>query len=172
MMIRQKWFDHKFQLGIDPGWTENIMCRIKDAEMRIAFHVQGLSNAQLSTQVDNTWSIKEHIGHMIDLEILWMDRFNQFNKKVPELIPTDLENRKTHLANHNDQSIDALLTTFSKEREQLINTFNSLDPDALYHEALHPRLKMPMKPVDLLFFVAEHDNHHITSIIKIKGTQT
>jgi hypothetical protein len=29
---------------------------------------------------------------------------------------------------------------------------------------LHPRLKMPMRLVDHLFFVAEHDDHHLAII--------
>jgi hypothetical protein len=29
---------------------------------------------------------------------------------------------------------------------------------------LHPRLKTPMRLVDHLFFVAEHDDHHLAKI--------
>jgi hypothetical protein len=29
---------------------------------------------------------------------------------------------------------------------------------------LHPRLKQPMRLVDHLYFVAEHDDHHLATI--------
>ncbi|MFT4669296.1 MAG: hypothetical protein ACI9M9_001964 [Flavobacteriaceae bacterium] len=32
---------------------------------------------------------------------------------------------------------------------------------------MHPRLKVLMRPVDLLFFVAEHDDHHLATIVKL-----
>jgi hypothetical protein len=33
--------------------------------------------------------------------------------------------------------------------------------------ALHPRLKRPMRLVDLCFFVAEHDDHHLATVTRL-----
>jgi hypothetical protein len=40
-------------------------------------------------------------------------------------------------------------------------------PAILAHSLLHPRLKEPMRLVDHLFFVAEHDDHHLAWIWKL-----
>jgi hypothetical protein len=39
-----------------------------------------------------------------------------------------------------------------------------LKDDQLLNTALHPRLKIPMRIVDLAYFVAEHDDHHLATI--------
>jgi hypothetical protein len=33
--------------------------------------------------------------------------------------------------------------------------------------ALHPRLKTPMRIIDLFLFVAEHDDHHLARITEL-----
>jgi hypothetical protein len=35
--------------------------------------------------------------------------------------------------------------------------------------AHHPRLEQPMTVVDLCFFVAEHDDHHLAAITSLRG---
>jgi len=43
------------------------------------------------------------------------------------------------------------------------------DPDELVERsAFHPRLKKPMRIIDLAFFVAEHDDYHLAKITAAK----
>jgi hypothetical protein len=35
------------------------------------------------------------------------------------------------------------------------------EPHRLSASAVHPRLQQPMRLVDMLYFVAEHDDHHL-----------
>jgi hypothetical protein len=44
----------------------------------------------------------------------------------------------------------------------------SMSPAELARTALHPRLRQPMSVVDLCFFVAEHDDHHLRTIEELK----
>jgi len=37
----------------------------------------------------------------------------------------------------------------------------------VFKSALHPRLKTPMRTMDLFLFVAEHDDHHLAKISEI-----
>jgi hypothetical protein len=39
-----------------------------------------------------------------------------------------------------------------------------LTDEDLDKSSLHPRLMKPMKIIDLAFFVAEHDDHHLAQI--------
>ncbi len=167
MIQRQAWVDHQFNLGIDPAWAQNVICRVQDTAIRIQQYVNLQTEKELSAKNNGNWSVKEHIGHLIDLEALWSNRFEQFSLKTDQLIHADMSNQKTEHAHHNEIPVIQLIDRFKKERSQLIEVFNSLSEDVLYHEALHPRLKVMMKPIDLLFFIAEHDDHHLSSIREI-----
>lgn len=166
--MRQPWTSHIFNLDIDPGWAANVMTRAQDTEIRLRHHCKDLSDAQLSYQPAGAWSIKEHIGHLIDLEVIHHHRIKELANFKTELTGADMSNAKTHSANHNDTSLEVLLQEFNKDRTAIIADFNALPEAVLKHAALHPRLKVPMKPVDLLFFVAEHDDHHLASIVEVK----
>ncbi len=168
-MERQKWTDHKFNQGIDTGWTQNILSNLKDTAIRIEHYSKSLSAKELSEKEQGKWSIKEHIGHLIDLEKLWMNRFQQFENGSLELVAADMSNTKTENANHNKTSIDQLLDSFKLERKKLIAQIQNLNMKTQLHEAFHPRLKIMMRPVDLLSFISEHDNHHMVYIQDISG---
>ncbi len=167
MIDRQKWIDHTFNLGIAVGWSKNIISRLDNTEILLKHYVKNLQKQQLAQRTNDQWSIKEHIGHLTDLESLWLNRFEQFEKELPELIAADMSNRITERSNHNDQPIDKLIEDFKRERLKLIYTVKQLSEKTQNHSAFHPRLKIMMKPVDLLFFIAEHDDHHLTTIAEI-----
>src|SRR5215216_6124827 len=44
----------------------------------------------------------------------------------------------------------------------------SFDPELFQRSALHPRLNVPMRLVDMLFFQAEHDDYHLATISELK----
>ncbi len=166
MTTRQEWTAHVFNLGIDPGWAHNIMTRVQDTEIRLKHYCAPLTDAQLSHRPNGAWSIKEHIGHLIDLEPLHQGRLQQLAVLQPELTGADMSNAKTEAADHNAQSLEALLEEFRRVRTAFIREFKALPSASLQHAAQHPRLKVPMKPVDVLFFVAEHDDHHLATILE------
>lgn len=167
MIEREKWIDHNFNLGIAVGWSKNILSRLDCTQILLKHYVKNLTNGQLAKKTNGHWSIKEHIGHLTDLECLWLNRFEQFEKLIPELVAADMTNKKTALSNHNDQHIDRLIEDFMLNRMKLIEAINRLSKKACNHEAFHPRIKIMMRPVDLMFFIAEHDIHHLTTIKEI-----
>tara|TARA_R110000772_G_scaffold133056_1_gene241462 strand:- start:323 stop:829 length:507 start_codon:yes stop_codon:yes gene_type:complete len=166
-MKRQDWTSHVFNHGIDPGWAANIMTRVQDTGIRLSHYCINLSNEQLSHKSGTDWSIKEHIGHLTDLEVLHHDRLRQFAVLQLELSAADMSNAKTEKAEHNQKNISTLLSEFIEVRDTFIKDFRALSNESLNHKAMHPRLKVPMRPVDLLFFVAEHDDHHLATITKL-----
>ncbi|MGB6989735.1 MAG: DinB family protein, partial [Candidatus Sulfotelmatobacter sp.] len=81
-----------------------------------------------------------------------------------QLTVTDLQNRKTDDADHNVRPLEEILAGFRAARAKLLNRAGELD-SALFSRAIpHPRLKTPMRLVDHLYFVAEHDDHHLARI--------
>jgi hypothetical protein len=89
-----------------------------------------------------------------------------------ELTPADLSNRKTHEAGHNTCRIDEILAEFRKARLGLVDRVGALEPALFARSIPHPRLRKPMRLVDHLYFVAEHDDHHLARIWELVNPKT
>jgi uncharacterized damage-inducible protein DinB len=113
------------------------------------------------------WSIKENIGHLSDLEPLWQGRLEDILNGENFMRSTDLANSITEKANHNAASLQALLTQFRQTRKDTLQKLEKLTEEHVFLSALHPRLKTPMRTMDLFLFVAEHDDHHLLTITEI-----
>jgi uncharacterized damage-inducible protein DinB len=109
-------------------------------------------------------SAQEHAGHLLDLEPLWLMRVGDYVAASVQLTVADLKNRKTDEANHNAHPLEQILTAFRAARERLLKRVDELDPPLFARTIPHPRLKTPMRLVDHLYFVAEHDDHHLARI--------
>ena len=62
------------------------------------------------------------------------------------------------------KTLDQLMQQFVVERQKILETIYVFDEEMLARTSIHPRLNQPMRLIDSLFFVAEHDDHHIASI--------
>jgi uncharacterized damage-inducible protein DinB len=168
-MKRTPWFERVFPIIEDNGIMPSIIERLSGTPARAEELTHKLAPTLLTRKLNEKWSIKEEIGHLSDLEPLWSGRFDDFIKGLPELRVADLTNQATHKANHNATEIKVLLKRFRERRRQLVAKLLLLDEAKLNNTALHPRLKTPMHIIDLAYFVAEHDDHHLASIREILG---
>ena len=75
-----------------------------------------------------------------------------------------MTNKKTETGQHNDKKIGELLNEFNLQRNHLIDLFEKLDEETQDLKSLHPRLNKLIRPVDLAYFIAEHDDHHLADI--------
>ena len=158
------WYERQFTFAFPAELYPNICIRLRGTPARAEELVRNTSNKGLTRKPDEKWSAQEHAGHLLDLEPLWLKRLEDFVQGRDELSTTDLSNRKTHEANYNSQGIEDVLADFRKARLRLVERAAEVDP-ALYSRVLeHPRLHKPMRLVDHLYFVAEHDDHHLASI--------
>lgn len=169
-MPTRRWFDRTFDLGLPPEAFVDILERIRGTPARLEERVRGLTPEQLVRRVDDAWSIQENVGHLLDLEPLWAGRLHDLLAGAATLRPADLENRKTHEAGHNERELARLLEGFRRARTDTVARLDGLESEALNRTALHPRLQQPMTVVDLFFFVAEHDDHHLARITEILRT--
>ena len=166
-MPKTKWVEKKFEFSLPQDEYSSILSKLKETPDKIDELVFSLSPEILKRRSNDKWSIQEHIGHLIDLEELHDGRIDDFIKSAEKLRPADMTNRKTHEANHNDKTLFELLQELRTTREKFINRLEGLDDEVLSHISIHPRLNQPMRPVDMAQFVAEHDDHHINSIIEL-----
>lgn len=166
-MNRTKWFDRKFPVIEDDSALPSLINRLSSAPSRVEELIRSTGDEITEIKPEGKWSIKEHIGHLGDLEPLWFGRMEDFANRLPELRPADLTNEKTYSANHNATEIKNLLQIFREQRRQFIGRLRNLSQLELQSTALHPRLKTSMRIVDHANFVAEHDDHHLASISEI-----
>jgi len=162
------WFERTFGVGTPPTSLPEIVERLRGTPARLVERAGGLERSLLTTRIDGSWSIQEQVGHLMDLESLWAGRVEDLMEGRPQLRPADLENRATWDASHNDVPVGELLAGFDRERAGFMARVESLTHDDLARTALHPRLLQPMTVVDLCFFVAEHDDHHLARITSIR----
>jgi uncharacterized damage-inducible protein DinB len=164
----RRWFDRKFELGLGPDAAPELLERLRQTPDRLADAVRGLSAEILTRKPDRKWSIQENAGHLLDLEPLWEQRLDDYDARADTLRPADLENRKTHEAHHNDRLISDILSAFRAVRLRIVDRLALMTAPELSRTALHPRLQQPMSVVDLCFFVAEHDDHHLRTIEELR----
>lgn len=163
-MERTAWFERKFPLIEDNGRMPGIIERLISGPLRLEVLTNHLPATTLIMQPEGRWSVKEEAGHLSDLEPLWYGRLQDLQNGATELRVTDLTNQLTHQANHNNTDLTVLWQRFKERREQFVKALQQVKPEQLNSTALHPRLKIPMRIIDLAFFVAEHDDHHLASI--------
>jgi len=163
-MKRQKWFDKKFQFDLSEDHYGSVLMKLRETPENIAQLVAPLPEEVLTKRTDNRWSIKENIGHLIDLEELHDGRIDDFINGKEILRSADLNNKKTDEANHNNKKIGDLLRQLKEARENFVKRMKHLDLQILSRSSIHPRLNQLMRPIDMAQFVLEHDEHHIQTI--------
>jgi hypothetical protein len=166
-MERSKWIDRKFSFDYPVGWLHNIAERLLGTPVRLHALVASVNEVLAARAEPGAWSIKEHIGHLLDLEELHETRLKELKEKKTQLSAADMSNTKTIQSNHNSMSLQRLISDFSQERKRFVELLFSLSDDTHNHAAMHPRLKKRMRPIDVAYFTAEHDDHHLATIRQI-----
>jgi len=144
----------------------NLCARLRGTPARLEEIVRAADRNLLirKPRENDKWSAQEHAGHLLDLEPLWMARVDDYFTEASQLTVADLTNRKTFAAQHNQRPIEQILADFRSARSRLLSKVEKIDPAIFARTSLHPRLKTPLRLVDHLYFVAEHDDHHLAHI--------
>jgi uncharacterized damage-inducible protein DinB len=158
------WFDRRFEFSFPAELYPNVCARLRGTPARLEEALHGRSRELLVSKPAQKWSAQENAGHLLDLEPLWLARVEDYVKRSEQLSVTDLQNRKTDAANYNSRPLEKVLADFRSARETLLNRIGQLDPSLFSGSISHSRLKVPMRLVDHLYFVAEHDDHHLARI--------
>ena len=160
-MSISKWFERKFDFSFDAEQYSTIYQRLQQAPGTLAMLIQNRAEDILTYQPDGKWSVKEHIGHLSVLEPLWRTRIQDILDKKPTLTPTDLDNKKTSEAGFNNYPIRELLQQYTDERKKTLALLDSIHVKDQQGTSLHPRMQQPMRIIDIMYFTAEHDEHHM-----------
>src|SRR5215207_4966424 len=162
--MKLRWTDRHFHFDLPEALFPVVVERLRGTPARIEDKVRHLSPAVLTRRDGDAWSIQEHIGHLLDLDELHTGRLDDYLANAEVLRPADMENRKTWQADHNLRATEYLVQQFRRERESFVERLETWDPGRIGQSALHPRLNQPMRVIDMAFFVAEHDDHHLAKM--------
>ncbi|HEX8173838.1 MAG TPA: DinB family protein [Pyrinomonadaceae bacterium] len=164
MIERLAWFERRFSFDLPVWMYPNVLERLRGTPARLEDRLLNLPRELLVRRDGDKWSMQEHAGHLLDLEALEVARLEDYAAGREILTPADLQNRKTHEADHNSKEISEILPVFRRERAEFVERLEALDAEFIERKAIHPRLQIPMRVIDLAFFKAEHDDHHLARI--------
>lgn len=168
MMTRVEWFKRQFSFELPIEMFANVVERVRGTPARLEELTRSMSREALTHREGDKWSIQEQAGHLLDLEELWLKRLDDFEAGRDALAAADLTNRKTHEANYNTNKIENVLAAFRKQRSEFVRRLDNYDEAQVKSTGLHPRLNKRIRVIDHIFFVAEHDDHHLARISELK----
>ena len=170
--MRLKWTDRKFTFNYPVELYPEIIERVRGASARLDEYLTSAPAEILTRRDDGRWSIQENAGHLLDLDELTLERIEQYAAGVPILHAADITNKATTAANYNSIPAATISQSFRERRNQVVKRLESFDLEMFARSAVHPRLNIPMRLVDFVFFEAEHDDYHFTrmnELLKLFG---
>lgn len=162
-MKKIEWFERQFSFGLPEGMLPFYLERLEGTIARLEKKVSGVSEGVLSEKLDGKWSIKQNIGHLAEVDEIALRRIDEMQQGISPMSPAVFEPR----LDYNAEPVSSVLEYFRKNRLQNLARYRSLGGEQLQKTSVHPRLKLPMNPVDLAWFDAEHDDHHLVRINEI-----
>lgn len=163
-METEKWFQRSFDFALPTSRFPSLLERLRGTAARLDECTRALPAERLTRRESGRWSAQENVGHLLDLEPLWLRRAAQYFAAERELVPADLTNQATTDANHNARNVGDLASGFRAARLELVRLLANADDTIVTRTALHPRLKRELRLIDHVEFVAEHDDHHLAVI--------
>jgi len=161
MIAQTAWLNREFCFDQPIGVFPLLLERLRGTPARAHELVPRLSEDVLATRVNHKWSVKEHLGHLVDLQPLDNRRMKEFLNGAEVLSAADVENRVTETAGHRNVPMASIIRRLTIGREDLVQRLETLTEGQVAHTALHPRLQKPMRLLDWAYFLAEHDDHHL-----------
>jgi hypothetical protein len=157
------WFERKFQFGLPVGMLPFYLERLEGTIYRLENKVKGVSEERLSQKVNGKWSVKQNIGHLAEVDEIALKRIDEMIQGVSPMSPAVFEPK----LDYNSNPVSEVLNYFRSNRVKNLERYRTISAEELTRASLHPRLKVMMTPVDLAWFDAEHDDHHLVTINSI-----
>ncbi|HWJ27219.1 MAG TPA: hypothetical protein VNS32_11795, partial [Flavisolibacter sp.] len=73
-MQQEKWFNRKFDFSSEQNIFPSIIERLSGTPTRLEEKFKSIPTDITTVKIEGTWTIKENLGHLTDLEPLWQAR--------------------------------------------------------------------------------------------------
>jgi uncharacterized damage-inducible protein DinB len=166
-MIQALWLEHEFKFDLPVSHFPGVVERVRGTPARVEDRVLGLPDTILTKRVAGRWSIQENVGHLVDMEILWIRRTEELHAGTERLTPADMSNVRTERGRYNNRPVEELLAMLRERRARHVELLQGADEEAVQRSAWHERLNVRMRLIDHAVFVAEHDDHHLARVAEL-----
>ncbi len=156
------WFERNLKFGYPKEMLPFFLERLEGTIIRIEQKVKGVDEKILSERLNGKWCIKENIGHLAEVDEVANKRLDEIVNGAAVMSPAVFEPQ-----DYSTWPIAKVIELFKKNRLSNIKKYNAIKEGDLLKSSEHPRLKVMMTPVDLAWFDAEHDDHHLVKINEI-----
>jgi hypothetical protein len=156
------WFERNLKFGHPKEMLPYFLERLEGSIVRIREKVNGVDDKILSVKLNDKWSVKQNIGHLAEVDAIANKRLDEMASGISPMSPAVFEPE-----DYNPWPIEKVVELFKTNRLKNLEKYQSLPENDLLKSSLHPRLKVQMTPVDLAWFDAEHDDHHMLKISEI-----
>jgi hypothetical protein len=160
------WFERQLVFDKPKEMLPYYLERLQGTMVRMEEKVKGVSSKVLTTQLHGKWSVQQNIGHLAEVDEIANKRIDEMISGIEVMSPAVFEPRQ----DYNAMSIQEVLAYFQRRRKENLTKYKSIKDADLLKSSIHPRLKVKMSPVDLAWFDAEHDDHHLVKINEIIST--
>jgi DinB superfamily len=162
-MKKLRWFERRFTFGLPVGMLPFYLERLAGTQVRLEYKLKSISDEVLSHRAEGKWSIKQNIGHLAEVDEIAQLRIGEIVNGVSPMSSAVFEPKK----DYSSQPLESVIQYFVSTRSRTLEEYSALAESDLFKSSLHPRLKVNMTPVDLAWFDAEHDDHHLVTINEI-----
>jgi len=145
----------------------DVLERVRGTPARVADRVAGLGADLLTRSDGKGLTIQENVGHLAQVEALFARRVEEFLAGAEVLTAADFAADKVRKASFNNQPFDAIMADLGRRRGELVARLEGMREEDWGRTAQHPRLGVPMRMVDHVFFIAEHDDYHLARISEL-----
>jgi hypothetical protein len=157
------WFERHLDFGKPKEMLPYYLERLEGTIARLEKKVDGLPEELLSEKYNGKWSVKQNIGHLAEVDEIANKRLDEMTSRVETMSAAVFEPTR----DYNAMLVNDVLKFFRLRRTENLEKYKTLSENELLLSSLHPRLHVKMTPVDLAWFDAEHDDHHLVKINEI-----
>jgi hypothetical protein len=165
---RPPWAQRKFSFAHPPWMLADFVERLRGVLPRLDALLVGIDDSRARLQLEGKWSIAQNVGHLSDVEELWQDRLEDLKKRRKTYTPAVASQFQELAKRHQERSVAETLREFRVRRFRLVDALAQASPELQKSSAFHERLQVPMRLVDCAQFYAEHDDHHLIRIRRLR----
>jgi uncharacterized damage-inducible protein DinB len=166
-LVQVPWLERQFRFDLPVSHYPAVVERVRGTPSRVEDRLLGLPETILTKRLGGRWSIQENVGHLVDMELLWIRRANELLSGADRLTPADMSNFATERAGYNSYALEELLATLRERRAHLVELLEVTDEEEVKRSAWHDRLRVRLRLIDHAVFIAEHDDHHLVRVAEL-----
>lgn len=138
--------------------------RIRGTHARMADLLRDQPLERLHLRVQGRWSVLEHTAHLIALQDRFEPRVDDFEEQRRSLCAIRMDGQDSELGLQRVRRLGDVLEEFKLKRLAFSRRVEGFGQAVQEHIALHPCKGQPMRAVDMLLWLAEHDDHHLATM--------